>query len=111
MEQQPHRACEWTKSNKNIKTKATSYLNSPRVLLFDLAHKQFNGIIKEWLHWRQSQKEDFLPWCLGMVQNQFFLIKKIKMNWKIKNKLLLLSASFTTKFELVFVLTLVNAFS
>ena len=35
--------------NKN-KSKVTSYSNWPRVLLFDLAHKQCIGFIKEWLH-------------------------------------------------------------
>ena len=37
MEQQPHRACERTKSK--TKTSHTSHSNWPSVLLFDLAHK------------------------------------------------------------------------
>ena len=48
-EQQPHRACERIKS-KWKQNQVTSHSNWPRVLLFDLAHKQCNGIIKGWLH-------------------------------------------------------------
>ena len=50
MEQQPHRACEQTKS-KQKQSKFTLYSNWARVLLFDLARKQCNGIIKGWLHY------------------------------------------------------------
>ena len=57
IEQQPHRACESTKSNKKIINKATSYSNLPRVLLFDLAHKQCNDIIKGWLHYLTSESK------------------------------------------------------
>ena len=39
MEQQPHRAM-WMNEKKS------SYPNWPHILLFDLAHKQYNGIIK-----------------------------------------------------------------
>ena len=39
MEQQQHRAYEWTKSNKKNKTKATSYWNLQLVLLLDLSLK------------------------------------------------------------------------
>ena len=53
MEQQIHRADEQTKS-KQKQNQATSYSNRPRVLLFDLAHKQRSGIIKGWLHWKIS---------------------------------------------------------
>ena len=48
MEHQPHRACERTKS-KQEQNQVTSHSNWPRVLLFDSAHKQCNGIIKGWL--------------------------------------------------------------
>ena len=85
MKQQPHRACEWTKSNQNKKTKVTSYSNWPRALLFDLAHKQWNGIIKGWLHYLTSESKGrfianniLLAWCLVIAQIQFSLIKKNK---------------------------------
>ena len=61
MEQQQHRASERTKS-KQKQNQVTSHSNWPRVLLFDLAHKQCNGIIKGedgFSVWRHSQKEDF----------------------------------------------------
>ena len=46
-----HRTVLVNKQNQNkTKTKlSTSHSNWPRVLLFDLAHKQCNGIIKKWL--------------------------------------------------------------
>ena len=51
MEQQSHRACEWTKSKQKQKeNQVTSHSNWPRVVLFDLAHKKCNGIIKAWLN-------------------------------------------------------------
>ena len=87
MEQQPHRACERTKS-KQKQNQVMSHSNWPRVLLFDLAHKQCNGIIKGWLHCLTSEsKGRFLvnnilfgsAWCLVMAQIQFSLIKKIKI--------------------------------
>ena len=43
MEQQLQHACERTKS----KQKQNQARHGPRVILFDLAHKQYNGIIKE----------------------------------------------------------------
>ena len=49
MEQQPHRACERTKS-KLKQNQVTSHSNWPRVLLFYLANTQCNGIIKGRLH-------------------------------------------------------------
>ena len=49
MEQQPHCACERTKS-KQKQNQVMSHSNSPGVLLFDLGHKKGNGIIKGWLH-------------------------------------------------------------
>ena len=74
MEQKPHRACKWAKSNW------------PHVVLFRLAHYQCNGIIKGWLHCLTSDsKWRFLvnimlmfgsAWCLVMVQIQSPLIKK-----------------------------------
>ena len=88
MEQQPHRACERTKS-KQKQNQVTSHSNWPRVLLFDLAHKQCNGIIKGWLHCLTPESIGrFLvnnilmfdsAWCLIMEQIQFSLIKKIKI--------------------------------
>ena len=52
MEQQPHRAWEWTKANKST---------SPHIQIVDytlyLVHKHSDSIII----WSQSQKEDFLP--------------------------------------------------
>ena len=84
-EQQPYRSCEWTKSNKNKRNEVTSYSNCPHVLLFDLVHKQYNGIIKGWPHcltWESRRRflanNILLAWCLIMVQIQFSLIKKIK---------------------------------
>ena len=60
MVQQSHRACERTKSKQKQK-QSMSYLNSPRVLLFGLAHKQCNGFIKGWLHSLTSEpKGSFL---------------------------------------------------
>ena len=83
LEQQPHRACERTKS-KQKQNEVTSHLDWPRVLLFNLAHKQYNGIIKGWLQCLTSEsKGRFLDndilfgsaWCLVMAQIQFSLIK------------------------------------
>ena len=94
MEQQWHRACERTKS-KQKQNHATSHSNWPRVLLFDLAHKQCNSIIKDWLHCLTSEpKGRFLvnnilfglAWCLVMVQIQFSLIKKNK-DWTSRDLL------------------------
>ena len=45
MEEQPRRAYERTKS-KQKQNQVTSHSNQPRVLLFDLTHKQYYGIIK-----------------------------------------------------------------
>ena len=81
MEQQPHRACERTKS----KQKVMSYSNRALVPLFDLPQKQCNGIIKGWLHCLTSESKgrflanNTLAWCLVMAQIQFSLIKKIKI--------------------------------
>ena len=49
MEQQLHRTCERTKS-KQKPNQVMSHSNRSRVLLFDLAHKHCNGIIKGWIH-------------------------------------------------------------
>ena len=88
MEQQPHRACEWTKS-KQKQNHVTSHSNWPRALLFNLAYKQCNGIIKRWLHCLTPySKGRFFDnnilmfgsaWCQVMAQIQFSLIKKIKI--------------------------------
>ena len=74
---------------KTIAKPSTSYLNWPRVLLFDLDHKQCKDIIKGWLHCLTSESNGrFLInnilmlgsiWCLITAQIQFFLIKKIKI--------------------------------
>ena len=56
MEQQLQRTFEWTKS-KQKQNKVTSNSSSPRVLLFDLAHKQCNGIIKGWVHCLTSESK------------------------------------------------------
>ena len=87
MEQQPHRACERTKS-KQKQNQVMSHSNWPWALLFDLAPYQCNGIIKGWLHSLTSEsKGRFLAnnilfgsaWCLVMVQIQFSLIERIKI--------------------------------
>ena len=54
--QQPHRACERTKS-KQKQNQAMSHSNSPRVLLFNLAHKQYNSVIKRQLHCLTSESK------------------------------------------------------
>ena len=74
--------------NKKKKTKQiTSYSNWPCVLLFDLAHKQCNGIVKRWFHCI-SAKGTFIvnnvlmfgsAWCLVMSHIQLSLIKNIKI--------------------------------
>ena len=79
MEQQPHRAREWTKSNKKTQNKVTSYSNWPRVLLFDLAHKQCNGIIKGWLHCLTSDSKGSFISMPGHGPNPIFFNKKIKI--------------------------------
>ena len=88
MEQQPHRVYDRIKS-KQKQNKVMSHSNWPRVLLFDLARKQCNGIIKGWIHRLTSEsKGKFLvnnilmfcsAWCLVMTQIRFSLIKKIKI--------------------------------
>ena len=81
-----YRACERTRSKQN---QVTSHSNSSSVLLFDLAHKQYNGAIKGWLHCLMSEsKGRFLvnttlmfgsAWYLVMSQIKFFFLKKIKI--------------------------------
>ena len=78
--------CELTKL-KQTQNQVTSHSKWPRVLLFDLALKQCNGIIKGWLYCLTSElKGRFLAnnilmfgsaWCLVMAQIQFSLIKKM----------------------------------
>ena len=52
--------------------------------MFDLAHKQCNGIIKGWLHSVTSDSKGrfanniLLPWYPVMVQSQFSLMKRNK---------------------------------
>ena len=81
-------ACERTKS-KQKQNQVTSYSNWPRVLLFDLVHKQCNGIIKGWLYCLTPESRGSflvsnismfdLACSLVMVQIQFSLTKKIKI--------------------------------
>ena len=82
-----HRACERTKS-KQKQNQVTSYSNWQCFLLFDLAHKECNYIIKVWLHCLTSESNRrFLfdnilmfgsTWYLVTAQIQFSLIKKNK---------------------------------
>ena len=83
------RACERTKS-KEKQNQVTSHSNWRRVLLFDLAHKQCNGIIKGWLHCLRSEsKGRFLVnnilvlglACLVIALIQFSLIKRENKDW------------------------------
>ena len=79
---------ERTKS-KQKQNQVMSHSNWPSVVLFDLAHKPCNGIIKGWLHCLTSDsKGRFLAnnilmfgssWFLVMAQIQFSLIKIIKI--------------------------------
>ena len=65
----------------------TSHSNWPCVLLFNLAYKQCNRLIKGWLHCLTSESKGRFfvnnilifdsAWCLVMAQIQFSLIKKI----------------------------------
>ena len=81
MEQQPHQACERTKS-KQKQNQVMSFSNWPRALLFDLAHKQCDGIIQWWFSIGRFLANNILmfdsdsAWCLIMAQIQFSLIKK-----------------------------------
>ena len=54
MEQQLHNASERTKS-KRKQNQVAPHSNLPCVLLFDLAYKQCNYIIKGWLHCLTSE--------------------------------------------------------
>ena len=78
----------WANEMENKQNQVTSHSNWPRVLLFDLAHKQCNGIIKRWLHCLAEAIGRFLvnnnlmfdsAWCLVMAQTQYSLIEKIKI--------------------------------
>ena len=83
-----NRACGRTKS-KQKQNQIMLHSNWPRVLLFYLAHKQCNGMIKGLLHCLTLEsKGKFLvnnilifgsAWCLVMAQIQFSLI--IKKDW------------------------------
>ena len=74
--------------NERNQNQVASHSNWPRVLLFDLAHRQCSGIIEGWLHClKLESKGRFLvnnilmfgsAWCLVMAQIQFSLIKKNK---------------------------------
>ena len=75
--------------SKQKQNKVMSHSNWLHVLLYDLAHKQCNGVIKRWLTvWCQSQKEDFLSkifgsaWFLITAQIQFFLFKKKRLDFQ-----------------------------
>ena len=72
----------------NEQNQVTSHSNWPRVLLFDVAHKQCNDVIKWWhLCLTSESKGRFLvdnklfgsAWCLAISQIQFCLMKKIKI--------------------------------
>ena len=92
MEQQPHRACERRKLTEK-QNQVTSHSNWPGVLLFDIANKQCNDIIKEWLHCLTPESiRRFLiinvlmfdsAWCLVMVQlSKYLFATKIKLGRK-----------------------------
>ena len=68
MEQQTHGASDRTKS-KQKQNQVTSHSYWPRVLLFDLAHKQCNGTIKGWFY------------CLRSESKGRFLVSNILMFW------------------------------
>ena len=88
MEQQPHLPCKRTKS-KQKQNQVMSHSNWPRVLLLDLAHKQCNGIFKEWLQCLTPKSIGIFlvnnvlmfetTLCLVIAQIEFSLIKKIKI--------------------------------
>ena len=76
------------KKSKQKQNQVRSHSDWPCVLLFDLAHKQCNGIIKGWVHCHTSEwKGRFLvnnilfgsACCAVMVEIQFSLIKEIKI--------------------------------
>ena len=81
----------WTNKikTKQKQNQVTSHSNWPRVLLFDLAHKQCNGIIKEWLYYLKPEliRRFFVNnklmfdsvWDLVMAEIQFSLMKIIKI--------------------------------
>ena len=48
--------CMWATKPKQKQNQVTSHSNWPRVVLFDLAHKQCSGIIKGWVHVLTSVK-------------------------------------------------------
>ena len=84
-----NRAFERTKS-KQKQNQVRSHWSWPRVILFDLAHKRCNGIIKGWLLCLTSEWKGRLlvsniqlvfgsAWRQAMAQIQFSLIKKIKI--------------------------------
>ena len=86
----PNDTVHLNKQNQNKNKTESRHSNWPRALLFDLAHKQSNGIIKGWLHCLTSEsKGRFLvnntlmfgtAWCMVMVQIQFFSIKIKKID-------------------------------
>ena len=83
IEKQPHCACGEQKQNQTkIKiNKATSYLKWPRVLLFNLAHKQCMVSLKDgFTVWCQGQKEDFLPVLYYSINQEFIHDKGNKYN-------------------------------
>ena len=75
----------WLEKFYYIKIYITSHSNWPRVLLFDLAHKQCNGIIKGWLHYLKSESNtrffvnnismSFLSIMSGHDANPIFFLK------------------------------------
>ena len=84
MEQWPYRACQRVTS-KQEQNQVTSYSNWSRVLLFHVAHKQCNDVVKGWLHCLTSESKGrflvnnilmFGSAYLVMAKNQFFVNKK-----------------------------------
>ena len=73
-------------NERNQNKRKTNSRHIPRVLLFNLAYKQCNAIIKGWLHCLKSKSNGRFvnnilfgsAWCLVMLQIQFSLIEKNK---------------------------------
>ena len=71
----------WRNEIQTKTNQVTSHSNWPRVLLFDLAHKQCNGIIKWWLHFLtwESKGRFWLSMMSDHAANPIFFNKKIKI--------------------------------
>ena len=79
MEQQLHRAWERTKS-KQKQNQVTSRSNWQRAMLFDLAHKQCNGIIKGRLHCLTSEWGRFLVNNILMFDSTWYRLVEIQFS-------------------------------